>query len=162
MAVAQVYATNVTKIRNGGSGDNYVSDGFIKTVEKIWLDDYTMAQTGTNTTIQIATIEDNKKITGIEVMIETTASQTNGTISLGHSGDSDAFVPATTVTHNLTLSTITFPQGGVIGAAAAETQPDAKIDGFQMVTSGTTGAIQLKLNNWTMSSGTIKTKVRYT
>jgi len=35
-------SANVTKYDNGGSGDNVISDGYIKSVEKVWIDTYTI------------------------------------------------------------------------------------------------------------------------
>jgi hypothetical protein len=157
-------AANVTKYNAGGSGDNYIADGYIKSVEKVWMDSYTIAFTNTNTTIDIAILPENKKITSIDVMIETSASQTSGTVSIGFSTDStvDTFLAATTVTHNLTLSTISFPAVGILGAVVALTQPGGNLKGFQKVTSGTQTTVAIKLNNWTMTTGTIKSIVRYT
>jgi hypothetical protein len=63
-------ATNVTKYDLGGSGDNVIADGFIKSVEKHWIDTYVFssaATIGTGMVIDIAKIPENKKITGIEV-----------------------------------------------------------------------------------------------
>ena len=31
-------AANVAKYNAGGSGDNIIADGYIKTVEKVWID----------------------------------------------------------------------------------------------------------------------------
>ena len=65
MASAQ-QAINVTKYNAGGSGDNIVPDGYIKTVEKIWMDSFTTASiTGTKASIDIAVLPLNKKIVGI-------------------------------------------------------------------------------------------------
>lgn len=158
-------SANVTKFNAGGSGDNIIADGYIKTVEKVWIDSYTIAFTNTNSTIDIAVLPENKKITGITVLIETTASQTNGTVSIGFSTDASAntLMAATTVTHNLTLSGIVLPSGGNIGSVVAGAQPpDFVTSGFQFVTGGTQTTVAIKLNNWTMTSGTIKTIVRYT
>ena len=159
-------ASNVAKYNLGGSGDNIVADGYIKTVEKVWIDSYTIAFTNTNTTIDIAVLPPNKKITGIVAYIETTASQTSGTVSLGFSTDSsvNTLLPATTITHNLTRSGIVLPGGGILGTAvAALGQPDNFVQaGFQLVTGGTQVTVSLKLNNWTMTTGTIKTVVCYT
>ena len=85
MATNSVKGANVTKFDAGGSGDNYIPDGYIKTVEKIWMDNYTLTGviTLTNTTISIATLPVNKKIVGIEVVIDTSVSQTSGTIAIG-------------------------------------------------------------------------------
>jgi len=162
--MAQKYAANVTKYNAGGSGDNYIEDGYIKTVEKIWLDNYTLTSnvTATTATIDIAIIPDNKKITGIDVLIQTSASQTNGTVAIGNAGDSEAFMAETVVTHNTTMSVISIPGGSVIGSAVASAQVEPKMGGFQLVTDGTTGTIQLTLDAWTATTGTIKTKVRYT
>lgn len=158
-------STYVTKYQAGGSGDNIVPDGYIKTVEKVWIDTYTIAFTNTNTTIDIAVLPENKKITSIVALIDTTASQTNGTISIGFSTDAsvNTLLAATTVTHNLTSSSILLPSVGNIGAVVAVTQPLSFVtSGFQLVTGGTQTTVSLKLNNWTMTTGTVKTIVRYT
>lgn len=156
-------ASNVTKFNAGGSGSNYIADGYIKTVEKVWLDSYTIAFTNTNTTIDIAVLPDNKKITGIDVMIYTTIAQTSGTVSIGFSSDAavDSFLGATTLTHGLTMTTINLFGGLVLNNLTAGIGL-GKIGGFQAVTAGTATTISLKLNNWTMTSGTIKSVVRYT
>lgn len=164
------YADNVTKFNAGGSGDNIVPDGYIKTVEKVWIDSYTMAQTTSETTIDIAIIPSNKKIVSIDVVIETSASQTSGGLALGDAGDIDRFFGAAATTtknisHNLTVTTISFPGQACYMAAntvAAITLIPSNLAGFQYVTNGTTGTIQLTLHNWTASTGTVKTKVRYT
>ena len=159
------FAGNVTKYNAGGSGDNYIPDGYIKSVEKVWIDSYTIAHTATKTTIDVAVLPPNKKLVGIDVVIYTSASQTNGTISLGWSEDSayGTIVSPVTVTHNLTLSSISLPSSGILGSAAAVTDPvQFKLGGYQEVTAGTKTTVTLQLNNWTMTTGTIKTVVRYT
>lgn len=159
-------ASNVAKYNLGGSGDNIVADGYIKTVEKVWIDSYTIAFTNTNTTIDIAVLPPNKKITSIVALIDTTVSQTNGTVSIGFSTDAsvNTLLPATTVTHNLTRSGIVLPSGNILGTVvAALGQLDNFVAaGFQLVTGGTQVTVSLKLNNWTMTTGTVKTIVRYT
>lgn len=167
-------ASNLTKYFAGGSGDNIIADGYIKTVEKVWLDSYTIAFTNTLTSIQIAEIPENKKITSIVVEILTTASQTGGTISIGYvedttdilspTGCSDFMAPFT-LTNNLTRTTIQLP-GGMLNSVnytgAGLTIVPMAFNGFQAVTAGTQTTIGIKLNNWTMTSGTIKSIVRYT
>lgn len=158
-------AANVTKYNAGGSGDNIISDGYIKTVEKVWIDSYTIAFTNTNSTIDIAVLPENKKITSVAVVIETSASQTNGTISLGFSTDAsvDTLMKPVTVTHNLTISSIALPAAGILNAAVALAQaPSIQLNGFQKVTGGTQTTVAIKLNNWTVTTGTVKTIVRYT
>ena len=158
-------SANVTKYNAGGSGDNIIADGYIKAVEKVWIDSYTIAFTNTNTTIDIAVLPENKKITSIVALIDTTAAQTNGTVSIGFSTDAsvNTLLAATVVTHNLTRSSICLPEAGNIGSVVAVTQPQAFVaSGFQLVTSGTQVTVSIKLNNWTMTTGTVKTIVRYT
>jgi hypothetical protein len=77
-------AANLAKYVLGGSGDNIIADGYIKSVEKVWIDSYTFAFTNTLTAIAIAEIPANKKITSIDVDISTGTSQTSGTISIGY------------------------------------------------------------------------------
>ncbi len=168
-------AANLTKYYAGGSGDNYIPDGYIKTVEKLWIDTYTIAFTNTLTTIQIAELPPNKKIVGIQVEIATTASQTGGTISIGYAEDATDTLSATgcsdfmapfTITHNLTRTSISLPGTGLLNSSnytgSGLTIAYAVLAGFQAVTTGTQTTLAIKLNNWTMTSGTIKTIVRYT
>jgi len=169
MATASVKGSNVTKYDAGGSGDNVILNGYIKSVEKVWIDDYTLTDnvTLTNTTISLAILPDNAKLTSIQVVINTSISQTNGTVSLGFASDADAagfgsLLSATTITHAATTTTISFPATGGVGAAVTTAQDPVKITGFAQVISGTQNTIALKLNNWTMTTGTIKSIVRYT
>lgn len=71
--MATVKAGNVTKfeaIQIGGSGDNYIADGFIKSVEKVWIDEYVMdTALATTSSILIARIPKGKKITDIRVYL---------------------------------------------------------------------------------------------
>ena len=168
-----VQAANVTKYNAGGSGDNIIADGYIKTVEKVWIDSYTIAFTGTNDTIHIAKLPENKKITGIICEIYSTVSQTSGTVSVGYSVDAtddlaptgvSNFMAATTLSHNLTKTSIILPGGTIPGSTPTSSSIGlvAVNAGFQGVTSGTQTTIAVKLNNWTMTTGTVKTIVRYT
>ena len=166
--MAELYASNVTKYDAGGSGDNVIADGYIKAVEKIWMDSYTIAFTNTNNTIVIAKLPENKKITGIDVMLYSTASQTSGTVSIGFSTDAsvDTLLAASTITHNATVSSIRLPSPGLLNhvnyTGSGLTIFGAVLAGFQFVTGGTQTSVAIKLNNWTMTTGTIKTVVRYT
>lgn len=66
-----VKSANVTKYDAGGTGDNIIADGYIKTVEKVWIDTYTYSATatiGVGTVIECAVVPAGKKITGIEVI----------------------------------------------------------------------------------------------
>jgi hypothetical protein len=82
-------ATNVTKYDAGGFGVNLIPDGYIKTIEKIWLDAYAFTSAVPSlTTIDLAVIPAGKKITSIDVTFPslTTATDVGSgpTISLGY------------------------------------------------------------------------------
>jgi len=157
-----VKATNVTKYDAGGSGDNCIADGYIKSVEKVWLDTYTIAAAiPTTTSIKIATIPANKKITDVVVhMPVITAPATSCTVYLKTGSNTaitsyfgalanDAGVAAQTVTFDGgTASTLRLngvAAGGAISPLAAET------DLYLLIVPGTT-----------ITAGTMKTIVRYT
>jgi hypothetical protein len=72
--MATVKGANVTKFEaleaGGVSGDNYISDGLIKSVEKLWIDEYVMSTAlATTSSILIARIPKGKKITNIKVYL---------------------------------------------------------------------------------------------
>uniref|UniRef100_A0A6M3L3W2 Uncharacterized protein n=1 Tax=viral metagenome TaxID=1070528 RepID=A0A6M3L3W2_9ZZZZ len=59
---------NVTKYDAGGSGDNYISDGYIKSVEKVWVDTYNNTVVlSSNDTIKIGVVPANAKILDVFV-----------------------------------------------------------------------------------------------
>jgi hypothetical protein len=166
-------ATYLAKYNLGGSGDNIIPDGYIKSVEKVWIDSYTFAFTNTLTAIAICELPPNKKITSITVDIITGTSQTSGTVSIGYlydaadvlaTGGCSDFLPATSLTHNATRTTIMLPSPGLVQlpTATSSTIAFGSAAGVQKVTVGTQTTIAIKLNNWIMTTGTIKTVVRYT
>lgn len=66
--MAHVKGANVTKFDNGGSGDNIVANGYIKSVEKVWIDSWAgTAVLGSNDTIKIAVVPGGSKITDVVV-----------------------------------------------------------------------------------------------
>lgn len=169
MATNAVFGANLTKYNAGGSGDNIIADHNIKTVEKVWLDNYTLTSniTLTNTTISLAVLPVGALLTSVEVIIATSASQTSQTVALGWASEADAaafgdIVSATIITHNATVSTVKFPTTGGLGAVVATAQDPGKIASFQFEATGTKTTVALKLNNWTATTGTIKSIVRYT
>ena len=168
MATNPVNGANVTKVNAGGSGDNIVANGQIKTVEKVWLDNYTLTGniTLTNTTISLAKLPEGATVTDINVVISTSASQTSGTVALGWASDADAaawgsIFSETDITHNRTVSSISL-YGGIGANLVLAADNLVKISGVHSSASGTKNTIALKLNNWTMTTGTIKAIVRYT
>jgi hypothetical protein len=83
--MASLYADNVTKVRAGGSGDNIVADGFIKTVEKVWIDTYTVsAAIPSTSSLCIGKIPKGKKLTDVIVYLPVlSAAATTSTVYLG-------------------------------------------------------------------------------
>jgi len=142
-------AANLTKYNAGGSGDNVVSDGYIKTVEKVWLDSFAFTSVITTAdTIAIASIPPNKKITGVEVTLPATWASTATTINVGISGDTDKFIDAAVLT-NSKEKVIRMNNN----------------DGMQYVTVGTTNTtIYLSVGTaiTAPTAGTLKTVVKYT
>jgi hypothetical protein len=79
--MATVKAANVTKYDAGGSGDNIVDNGYIKSVEKVWIDNYAITTIIPSTTsLLIARIPKESKVTEIIVhvpVIHTVSGSTN-------------------------------------------------------------------------------------
>lgn len=149
---------NKTKYDAGGSGDNCVADGYIKTVEKVWMDTFSFtAVLTTADTIAIASIPPNKKITGVEVYFPS-LTPTTSTILVGTADDEDKFIDDSRAVGYVGAS------GAVIAAVnkAVMNNPD----GFQFVTTSTTNTtIYLKIGVIAITAptaGTITTVVRYT
>ena len=152
-------ATQVTKYVAGGTGDNIIPDGFIKSVEKVWLDTYVFSSSatiGTGMVIDIAIIPAGKKITGIEVWglaaAQISATSTNA-ISIGARYGSTATTNATQFLGATTLGTVTFDNFPIMANA-----------GLNVEVTGATHTIFLQFTAATPSitAGTIRTKVRYT
>ena len=145
---------NITKWDAGGSGDNVISDGYIKSVEKVWIDSYTFAAVLTTAdTIDIAKVPANKKITSIEVFFPD-ITPTTCTILVGNSGDTDFYIDENVVAE----------EGAAGGQAAVNVARMTKDTGFSYVTTAET-TIQLAIGVTAMTAptaGTIKTIVRYT
>ena len=146
---------NKTKYDAGGSGDNIISDGYIKTVEKVWIDSYATGTTPVTSadTICIATIPANKKITGVEVYIPASQGPTGATITVGTVGDTDKFIASTAITQF--IDSAVNEDIGVIRM----NNPD----GFSFVTTAATDIfLAFDTVALTTTNGTIKTKVMYT
>ena len=115
-------ATNMTKVDAGGSGDNIVGDGYIKTVEKVWLDTYvysSAATIGSTMTIEIASIPAGKKITNIEVwgLAGLSVTSTNA-ISIGTKLTTPAVTNSTFFLAATTFGTVTFSNNPVLRATS--------------------------------------------
>ena len=158
--MAAYKGVNVTKFEAGGSGSNYISDGLIKTVEKIWTDTYTVGTTAlpTGDTICIALLPPGKKITSVEVFhpaMTTEGVATGTTLAVGITGDLDKFIDDVEI-------------GVAVGTLYCDLSLVSNClnnpDGFMYETVGTTNtAILLSLGRkaTTATSYTIGTIVRY-
>lgn len=83
--MATLKCANVTKYDDGGSGDNYIADGFIKSVEKIWSDSYAVgtAAIGSDDSIAIGRVPKGKKIQDVQVYIPALGASSNATVFIG-------------------------------------------------------------------------------
>ena len=143
--MAAYYGANKTKWDAGGSGDNVISDGYIKAVEKVWIDSFTFSAVLTTAdTVDIAVIPANKKITSVEVFFPS-ITPTTSTILVGPKGGTDLFID----------------DASVIGTNVARSNDEV---GFSYVTTAET-TVQLQIGVAAITAptaGTIKTIVRYT
>ncbi|RTK93050.1 hypothetical protein EKI60_06450 [Candidatus Saccharibacteria bacterium] len=154
MANGTIKSANKTKYDAGGTGDNIIADGYIKTVEKVWVDTYALSATviTVGTMLLVATIPANKKITGVKVYFPAAlsgaaATGTGTTISIG-----------TKV--GTTTAATTFLNAGECLTATQSLEAN---QGIPTVTTDVTD-IMLTFNRLatTVTAGTITTVVRYT
>lgn len=153
--MATYKGTNITKYDAGGSGDNVISDGYIKTVEKVWLDSFTDGTAMTTAdTLTIASIPPNKKITDVSVFWSGAPAPTNATIQVGIAGSTSLFITSGSTTK----------VGGTGVAIATNTGLRANT-GNHYVTTGSTNTLvqmQIGVTAITTTFGTLYTKVCYT
>lgn len=161
MALANT-AVNVTKYVAGGSGDNVIPDGYIKTVEKVWLDIYnysSAATIGTGMVIDIAKIPQGKKIAGIEVygLGGLSATSTNA-VSIGARYGTGAVTNATQF-----LAATTFGTATMIGQMLVDPAIYATTGlGVELTGASHTIFLQFTAASPSVTGGTLFTKVRYT
>ena len=159
--MATLKAANVTKYDNGGSGDNVIADGFIKTVEKVWIDSYTVtAAVLSSTSILIARIPANKKVTDIVVhcpVLGSPASNCTLYCCTGATTSTSAYFGALVLGGD--SQKITFD----VGTAAT-----LRLNGLGTVRMATALAadtaiyIMVSSTSITVTGGTIRSIVRYT
>ena len=152
-------AVNVTKYDAGGSGDNIIPDGFIKTTEKVWLDSFVFSSAstiGVGMIIDIAKIPAGKKVTGIEIYgldaASISATSTNA-ISIGARFGTGSVTNATMFLGATTLGTVSFNNFPVVARS-----------GINQELTNSTHTIYLHVTGASPSitGGTLYTKVRYT
>jgi len=164
--MAELKSANVTKYDNGGSGDNYIGNGLIKSVEKIWTDTYVLGEVTTNDSICIARIPANKQL--IDVIVHMPA--TSGGVTTSTVGLQLSNTPVTNSGTASNLGNMKVLSGGVnetILSTGTSCTLQLGPDGF-LSTTGTT-----ELGLWLIKNdsggttigttgGTLKTVVRYT
>jgi hypothetical protein len=157
--MATLKATNVTKYDAGGSGDNVVNDGFIKTVEKVWIDTYSVAAAiATTSSLLIARIPKNKKITDIVVHMPVVAAAATSTTVYCCTGATTA---VTGFFGKLTLNGDT-QKTAFDGGTAATLRLNATDSNIATALAADT-AIYIMINPaTTITGGTITSIVRYT
>ncbi len=169
--MSSVYGANVTKVRAGGSGDNYVHDGFIKTVEKVWIDSYAYTSPDwarSSNSLVIARVPRGKKITDIVVhcptfggagtattiycsyaaLAPTSLTPSLGTLRIDTQGKTAA-IATTMATFRLDTAYI----GTVVPTTSTGVTDELDIH----ITLGTTGDADIS-----GSTGTLKTIVKWT
>ena len=152
-------ATNVTLYDLGGSGDNIVPDGFIKTVEKVWVDTLVFSSAltiGIGMIVDVAKIPKGKKITGITVHGLNEAqvgTLSNTTISIGARYGSGAVTNATQ-----------FLAATTIGTTSFDVQPITAGSNIGVEVTGSTHTIFLHfgVSSPTITAGTVTSIVKYT
>jgi hypothetical protein len=160
--MATVKAANVTKYEAGGSGDNIISDGYIKTVEKVWIDSYAVSGAiATTTSILIGKVPKGKKITDIIVYLPVLSGVgTTGFLNCG-----------TAVVHNLgTTGSLGFLKSyaGIKTITSLATESTVRLGptgALQEVTADSDIYIMIDANGGagtTETGGTIRTIVKYT
>jgi hypothetical protein len=158
-----VKGANVTKYDAGGSGDNIIQAGMIKTVEKIWIDTYTYssaATIGAATVLEIAVLPEGKKIVGIDVNVLGLSATTTDTLTIG--------TKIAAGTTHATLFLAATRCGGTVGAdlpAGSQGVGWIKANSANLpyvLTGGTNRIFVQFLANATVTVGTIVTIVRYT
>lgn len=147
-------ATNVTLF---GSGTP-IPDGFIKSVEKTWVDTYVFSSSatiGTGMVIDIAVIPQGKKITGIEVYglnaSAISATSTNA-VSIGARYGTTATTNATQFLGATTLGTVTFDNFPIVARSGI---------GVELTGAFHTIFLQFTAATPSITGGTITTKVKY-
>ena len=154
--MATLKAANVTKYDAGGSGDNIIADGFIKTVEKIWIDTYVVAAAiPTTSSLLIARIPKGKKLTDVIVYLPVlSAAATTSTVYLDTAATTSvapwggALQPLGTGDTAVATATISTVR---LGQTKAFTEMPDDVGLYLMISPATT-----------ITAGTIKTIVKYT
>ena len=177
MAGTNYNATNVTLYNAGGSGDNMISDGYIRAVEKIWLDSYVWTASagllGTSDTVCIGVIPANKKIVGCEVFYPATYAPATALINVSTAAGTSGTLATLLISAG--AISITAPTMGTVvyGKLTMNNQATMGFVTTQSTLSVSGGAAVILANTYIYLSvlttaltaptaGTITTIIRYT
>ena len=166
-------ATNVALYNLGGSGDNMIADGYVKAVEKVWIDSYVFntastALLTTADTLCIGIVPANKKIVGCEVILPITFAPTNCAINVGPSYSTSLLISNSTgYVVGGSGGTITFLNkvtiNNVNGQNFITTSSTSSVSGGTILTyTNHPIYLSLSLALTAPTSGTIQTIIRYT
>lgn len=159
--MATVKGVNITKYDAGGSGDNVISDGYIKSVEKVWIDSYTFtAAVPTTTSIKIGHVPANKKVTDVVVhmpVISAAGTSTTVYLKTGASTAVTSYFGALANENGVAAQTVAFDGGTVstlrLNAVSSNvlSPTPTDIDLYLLINPATT-----------ITGGTLKSIIRYT
>ena len=161
-------ASNVTLYQAGGSGDNLIADGYIRAVEKIWLDSFTWGLTtspSTSDTILIGYIPANKKIVGCEVYVPSTLAPTTCAINVGLSTSTGLLISNSTQYINATVLYNVARMNNPAGMGYVVTSGTSSVSGSTSVLINVNTPIYLTIGVASITAptiGTITTILRYT
>jgi len=169
-------ATNVALYNLGGSGDNLIGDGYVRAVEKVWIDSYVFntasaALMTTADTLCIGIVPANKKIVGCEVILPITFAPTNCAINVGPSystslliSNSTAYVVGGPASSGGTLTYLNKVSiNNILGQNFVTTSSTSSVSGGTILTyTNHPIYLSLSLALTAPTSGTIQTIIRYT
>jgi len=159
--MATLKADNVTKYDAGGSGDNVISDGYIKSVEKIWIDSYSVsAAIATTSSLLIGYVPGNHVITDVIVYMPVIgANATNSTVYLctGATTDTSTYFGTLVLGGDKQLATF---DAGTVATLRLQNDGACKIVPQGV---GTNCGLYLMIDPaTTITGGTIRSIIKYT
>ena len=163
-------ATNSTLFNLGASGDNMIMDGYVRAVEKVWIDSYLFGATlmTTSDTLLIGYVPANKKIVGVEVYVPQSLTPTTCAICVGISGSTSLFISSSTayIVASFALTTSAVALNCVrlnnpAGFAYVVTSGTASVSGGTFVT-GINTPIYLSLTGANITAPTASTNALFT
>ena len=168
--MASYVAVNATLYNAGGSGDNLIPDGYVRTVEKIWLDYFTYGTAtspSTSDTLLIGYIPANKKIIGCDVVLPVGYAPTTSTINVGPSYSPSLLISNSTQYVGGTSSTLVFNvvhMNNPLGYGFVVTSATTTTSGSTSVLTNVNTPIYLTfgVSVTAPTIGTITTILRYT